>query len=282
LIYSDPTRLRQILTNIVGNAIKFTQTGSVRIETRLLDETCDEPKLQFDVIDTGIGIPEDSIDKLFEPFTQADSSTTRRFGVTGLGLAISKRLIELLGGEITVSSTEGKGSTFTMTVSTGSLKNVRLLQSEGESTGQADRTETADRTCLNNCRILLVEDIPDIQRLIVLHLKRFGADVTIADNGQIAFEKAQAAMQAENPYHVILMDMQILIMDGNEATRRLRDAGYLGPIFALTALAMIEDRHKYFDAGCDEYITKPIDMKKLIQSIQDYSRKTIAATQKNS
>ena len=123
-IRTDPTRLRQLLINVVGNAIKFTETGSVQIATRLLNVTVEEPELQFDVIDTGIGIAEDKIETIFLPFTQADNSTTRRFGGTGLGLTISKRLAKLLGGKISVSSTVGQGTTFSITVCTGPLNNV--------------------------------------------------------------------------------------------------------------------------------------------------------------
>lgn len=265
-IQSDPTRLRQILINVVGNAIKFTETGSVEIITRLLNESGEESKLQFDVTDTGIGIAADKIDKLFKPFTQADGSTTRTFGGTGLGLSISKRLVGLLGGEFSVSSTLGKGSTFSVTVTTGPLEDVRLIQG----TGAEVNAEVNDP--LNNLRILLAEDGPANQRLIGFVLKKAGAEVTLADNGQIGFDFAIAAKEENQPFDVILMDMQMPVLDGYAATRRLREAGYSGPIIALTAHAMLSDRQKCLDAGCDDYTTKPIDRKKLIELVASYSK----------
>ena len=268
-IQTDTARLRQILINILGNAIKFTETGSVQIVSRLLNEPDDEPKLLFQVIDTGIGITEEQIDKIFNPFTQADGSTTRRFGGTGLGLAISKRLVELLGGEIFVSSTIGKGSTFSFTVSTGPLLDVRRGYNTDEAVLEKAKTEAVDemQAPLQNLRVLVAEDGPDNQRLIQFLLTKAGADVTLADNGQIAFDLAKTAAKENHPFDVILMDMQMPVLDGYEATRQLRKAGYSVPIIALTAHAMVSDAQKCLDAGCDDYETKPVDRKTLIQSI---------------
>ena len=270
---SDPTRLRQILINIVGNAIKFTETGSVQIVTRLLNKSGEQPKLQFNVIDTGIGIAEEDIDKLFLAFTQADGSTTRKFGGTGLGLTISRRLTELLGGKISVSSAIGKGTTFAVTVSTGPLDDVPLIRNtvtaSVKTVPQRMANETQDR--LHNFRILLIEDGPDNQRLISFLLKKAGAEVTIAGNGQIGFEMATAATEESQPFDVILMDMQMPVLDGYEATRKLRNNGYSSPIIALTAHAMSSDRNKCIDAGCDDYLTKPIDRIKLIDLVRDYA-----------
>ncbi|MBL4885566.1 MAG: response regulator, partial [Planctomycetaceae bacterium] len=266
-IQSDPTRLRQILINVVGNAIKFTETGSVEIVTRLLNNTDEEPALQFDVTDTGIGIADDKISKIFKSFTQADGSTTRKFGGTGLGLSISKRLVELLGGKLSVSSAVGQGSTFSVTVSTGSLDNVQLIHVAGESVSESEDAP------LSNCRILLAEDCPDNQRLIGFVLKKAGAEVTLADNGQIGLEFATTAKSENRPSDVILMDMQMPVLDGYSATRRLRDEGYTLPIIALTAHAMSSDCQKSIDAGCDDYTTKPIDRKKLINLVASYAKK---------
>ncbi|MEO2019214.1 MAG: ATP-binding protein [Fuerstiella sp.] len=270
-ICTDPTRLRQVLINVVGNAIKFTETGSVQIVTRLLNETGEEPKLQIDVIDTGIGIAEDNIESLFQPFTQADSSTTRQFGGTGLGLTISKRLVEALGGEISASSTTEKGSTFSVTISTGQLDNVRLIDNAVETVdvNVADEEEFP----LETYRILFVEDGPDNQRLIGFILKKAGADVTVADNGQIAIEMVTAAESAGCPFNVILMDMLMPVLDGYAATRRLREDGHTLPIIALTANAMSTVRQKCLDAGCDDYATKPIDRKKLIQTVAAHANR---------
>ena len=268
-ICTDPTRLRQILINIVGNAIKFTETESIRIVSRVLNETGEQPKMQFDVIDTGIGIPTDKIEQIFKPFTQADGSTTRNFGGTGLGLSISKRLVELLGGEFSVSSTTGKGSTFSITVSTGPLDDVRLIHNAVDSPFRTVDAKAADDTdpSLCNRRILLAEDGPDNQRLIGFILKKAGAEVTLSDNGQIGLELAKAVKSEGRPFDVILMDMQMPVLDGYAATRQLRNDGYSHPIIALTAHAMASDRQKCLDAGCDDYTTKPIDRKKLIELV---------------
>jgi signal transduction histidine kinase/AmiR/NasT family two-component response regulator len=275
-IQSDPTRLRQILINIVGNAIKFTESGSVQILTRLLNLPGEEPRLQFDVTDTGIGIAENKIESLFRPFTQADGSTTRQFGGTGLGLTITERLAKLLGGQIAVSSTVGAGSTFSVTVATGSLENVELTHNTAETV-----IETVDGNSsmemlpsLEKRRILLVEDGPDNQRLIGFIMKKAGAEVTLAENGQIGFDMAIAAMSEGSPFDVILMDMQMPVLDGYEATRRLREHGYTLPIVALTAHAMATDRQKCVDAGCDDFATKPIDRKKLIELVASYAKRT--------
>ena len=276
-IRSDPTRLRQILVNLVGNAIKFTQTGAVKIVTRLRDEG-EQPKLQIDVVDSGIGIPAGNIKKIFEPFTQADGSTTRRFGGTGLGLSISKRLVELLGGELTVSSIAGEGSTFSITIATGSLQGVRLIEDLTESATRA-LGSSADGNAnhsLHDCRILLAEDGPDNQRLISFILEKAGAEVTLADNGKIGLELALAARGKGRPFDVVLMDMQMPILDGYAATRLLRAAGYTEPIIALTAHAMLSDRQKCLDTGCDEYTTKPIDRQQLFSLIRRFKSEQLA------
>ncbi|MBU4270638.1 MAG: response regulator [Planctomycetes bacterium] len=271
-IQSDPTRLRQILINLAGNAIKFTEVGKVRLVARLLDAECDEPKMQFEVVDSGIGMTGEQIAKLFNPFQQADTSTTRKFGGTGLGLTICKRLAGKLGGNINVKSTAGEGSTFTVTVGTGPLDGVKLLDSPSEAQlpTHSDRKPAAPKTKLD-CRVLLAEDGSDNQRLIVFLLKKAGAEVVVADNGQIVYDLALAARDEGIPFDVILMDMQMPVMDGYEATTKLREAGYTGPIIALTAHAMSTDRNKCLNAGCNDYVTKPIDHKKLISVVAEYA-----------
>jgi signal transduction histidine kinase/ActR/RegA family two-component response regulator len=271
-ILCDPTRLRQILINLVGNAIKFTETGSVRLLTRLVQSASQPPRLQFDVIDTGIGLTAAQAAKLFQPFTQADSSTTRKFGGTGLGLTISKRLSEVLGGDITISSKPGQGSTFSVTVETGSLEGVAMLENftEAVAEGRKKAKTSAFYSVKFDCRILLAEDGPDNQRLISFVLKKAGADVTLAENGRIASDKALAARDSGVPFDVILMDMQMPVMDGYTATRRLRDADYTGPIIALTANAMAGDEEKCRQAGCDGYATKPINRAQLFETITHF------------
>ncbi|MBN1590202.1 MAG: PAS domain S-box protein [Pirellulales bacterium] len=275
-IQCDPNRLRQILINLVGNAIKFTETGGVRLVTRLVQDNPKTPLLQVDVIDSGIGIPEDQASKLFKPFVQVDASTSRRFGGTGLGLAISKRLAAILGGDITLNSKPGQGSTFTVTVDTGSLSGIPLLRNVSETFAKSHRTpqEEATPNARLNCHILLAEDGPDNQRLISFLLKKSGAQVTIAENGKLAHDKALAAKAEGHPFDLILMDMQMPVMHGYDATRLLRRAGYTGPIVALTANAMLGDSQKCLDAGCDAYLTKPIDRAAFLPIILKYTQKT--------
>jgi len=270
-ILSDSTRLRQILINLIGNAIKFTEIGSVRLVIRFVDDG-DAPYLQFDLIDTGRGMTPEQGAKLFQPFTQADNSTTRKFGGTGLGLTISKRFAELLGGDITIVATEfGVGTTFRAIVRTGSLDGVKMLENPKLTTVVVDTPggiADVQPLDLHGLRILLAEDGPDNQRLISFVLKKAGADVTVVENGKLALEATLAARDEGKPFDVILMDMQMPVMDGYEATGQLRRKGYTAPIVALTAHAMASDREQCINAGCDDYATKPIDRKKLVETIQ--------------
>ena len=277
-VHTDSTRLRQILLNLVGNALKFTNTGSVRLVSRVLAPGSAESRLEFRVIDTGIGISQEQLSKLFQPFTQADASTSRKFGGTGLGLTIARRLAGMLGGEVSVESELGRGSTFLLTVATGSLDGVAML--DDPSTALALTTDPASQPHVPpeatglDCRILLAEDGPDNRRLIVHFLRKAGATVETAENGSIAVEKALAATlgrraeDPQQPYDIILMDMQMPVMDGYEATRLLRKRGYRGPIIALTAHAMASDRAKCLSAGCNDYASKPINRTELIESIR--------------
>ncbi len=280
-ILSSPVRLRQILINLLGNAIKFTETGSVQIVTQVvLDKRKGEPKLRCDVIDTGIGMSPKSLDGLFKPFTQVDTSMTRTVEGTGLGLAISQRLAQLLGGDITVTSELGKGSTFSLTIRTGPLDNVKWLDEPKEAGIKtvSDAKEVKEKVKVSG-RILLVEDGPDNQRLISFLLRRAGAEVVVAENGLIALErikqeiadaKAAGATDPNLPFDVILMDMQMPIMDGYEVTQQLRKMHYTHPIIALTAYAMSTDRQKCIEAGCDDYATKPISEEALLRTLATY------------
>jgi signal transduction histidine kinase/ActR/RegA family two-component response regulator len=269
-VQSDPTRLRQILINLVGNAVKFTQSGNVRLTIRVRPDSSGSPQLQFAVMDTGIGITEEQASRLFQPFSQGDASIGRTFGGTGLGLAISKRLAKMLGGDVTVYSVSGQGSKFTLTIDTGPLDGVRWLERPHETIGEDAQKNTAPPPAEQlepHCRILLAEDGLDNQRLLAFLLRKAGAEVAVADNGQAAVELALAANSQDRPFAVILMDMQMPVVDGYEATRRLRAAGYAGPIVALTAHAMKEDRQKCLDAGCDDYLPKPIDRHTLLAAV---------------
>ena len=273
-IHSDPTRLRQILINLIGNAIKFTEVGGVRLITRFVERPS-RPVMQFDVVDTGVGMTEEQVSRLFQPFTQADATTTRQFGGTGLGLTISKRFAEMLGGDVVVvDSQEGVGTRFRATVATGPLDGVKMLD-DPTSAALVVSESTATRAPrdlpgLTGCRILLAEDGPDNQRLIAHVLNKAGAEVTVKENGKLAAEAALAAREQGRPFEVILMDMQMPVMDGYEATGLLRRKSYVGLIIALTAHAMEGDRQKCIQAGCDDYATKPIDRAKLTGMIHKH------------
>jgi PAS domain S-box-containing protein len=263
-ITCDPTRLKQALMNLVSNAIKFSRQAPVRIVA-----SCDRQaeKLSLAIIDQGIGMTPEVTAKLFRPFTQAEVSTSRRFGGTGLGLAISRRIAEILGGDINVVSEPGRGSTFTLTVSTGPLEGIPMVRAADPWRISAETPTLVSNLPSIPGRVLLAEDGLDNQHLIGFLLKKAGADVTMVENGLLALEQALTAWKEGRPFDVILMDMQMPVMDGYEATRRLRAENYTGPIIALTAHAMAEDRLKCLDAGCDDYATKPINRMKLLSSI---------------
>jgi len=270
-ILSDPARVRQILVNLVGNAVKFTSAGHVRIGVRCSRDAAggDAVMMAFEVVDTGIGMTPEQVGRLFQPFAQADSSTTRQYGGTGLGLAISKKLAKALGGDIQVVSRPGEGSTFTFTMKAGLPQPVRMLNELSEMAPHAShQPQSASPVAVRlGGRVLLAEDGPDNQLLISTIIRKAGAEVDLAVNGLVAVEMALAARLAGAGYDVILMDMQMPEMDGYEATRKLRQAGYTGAIIALTAHAMAEDRAKCIDAGCDDYATKPIDRLGLLTTL---------------
>lgn len=263
-VQTDPTRLRQILINLIGNAIKFTLSGHVELQVELLDPRTDRPHLRFIVADTGVGLSREQIDKLFSPFTQVDGSTTRKYGGTGLGLSISRRLARMLGGDVSVESEPGQGSRFAVVIETGSLAGTTLIDNPQESLSrdESTRSNEFDEVPLTG-RILLAEDSPDNQRLIGALLRRWGADVTLAHNGEMAVELAWGEFRRGQPFDVILMDMQMPMLDGYSATRRLRSLGYQEPIIALTANAMSEDKERCLNAGCNDYATKPIQRAEL-------------------
>ncbi len=279
-IRTDPTRLRQVLVNVIGNAIKFTEVGRVRLVSRLASAD-NEPLVQFDVVDTGIGMTEEQVANLYKPFTQADTSTTRKFGGTGLGLTISKRLAMMLGGDIIlVETTPGAGAHFRISVATGPLDNVTMIDDPASTTTVIDkpseRKGESEEARLSGCRILLAEDGPDNQRLIAHMVRKAGATVTIVENGKLGVDVALAARDQGCPFDVILMDMQMPVMDGYAATRLLRQKGHTGSIIALTAHAMASDREKCLAAGCDDYTSKPIDKRRLIDAIRQQLRRAAA------
>ncbi len=282
-VMSDPHRMRQVLINLVGNAIKFTAEGSVRMTLAARGD-----RLEFVVQDTGIGMTPEEMSRLFKPFAQADDSMSRRFGGTGLGLAICKKLATMMGGDVTVTSTPGAGSSFTFTMQAQPVANARMVelgrthdapppktiaQEPAPATAQVAQAASATANKpLQGLRVLLAEDAPDNQRLIGHHLRTAGAEVTLAENGAIAMEAALARHETDTRFDVIFMDMQMPEMDGYTATTLLRERGYKGSIVALTAHAMGEDRERCIRAGCDDYVTKPVDKGKLVATAKSWSR----------
>ena len=256
-IESDPTRMRQILLNLLSNAIKFTEQGGVRVVARLLGE---QRLFEVEVTDTGIGISPQQQQALFAPFTQADGSITRRYGGTGLGLAISKRLVELLGGTISVKSVEGQGSTFLFTLTTGPLDDVPLAHDPAI----PPPLPLPPLSRLNGRYILIVDDRRDMRYLIQTYLEEAGATVASASDGAMAVESVREAMARNKPFDAIVLDMQMPVMDGFQAAPRLRQAGHTGRIIALTANAMKGDQERCLAAGCDEYLAKPVDRLRLL------------------
>ncbi len=261
-IQSDASRLRQLLINLVGNAIKFTACGSVEIVGKLIQWE-GRTQLQIDVIDTGIGIEPKKLDKIFQPFVQADSSVTRRFGGTGLGLAISRQIARGLGGDLTADSEPGVGSKFTVRFDTGNIEGVPLVSRAEAYEAKLDPADLQQQpTEIPPTDILLVEDGDTNRKLICLLLERAGATVATAENGKIG-----VALALSHEFDIILMDMQMPVLDGYSAARQLRDAGKTLPIIALTAHAMRGDREKCLASGCTDYLTKPIDANQLIAAV---------------
>ena len=268
-IHSDPTRVRQVLLNLLGNAVKFTESGGVRIRVCLERMEGAPPRLRCDVIDSGIGMTPAQQSLLFQPFSQADVSMARRFGGTGLGLSISRQLARMLGGDITFVSAPGAGSTFTLLLDTGPVARGDLLHSPERDFAALHNggTERQAEELSVRGRILLADDGPDNQLLISTLLRKWGADVTVCDNGAAALELALESLRAAEPFDCVLMDMQMPELDGYEATRQLRSRCYEGPIIALTANAMGSDRELCLAAGCNDYATKPINRRELAGQI---------------
>jgi len=260
MIETDAVRLRQVLLNLLGNAIKFTDEGEIKLVVRYLEEA---QQLQFDIVDSGIGISRDDLENLFKPFTQADNSSTRSFGGTGLGLAISRRLAQALGGDVTVRSEFGKGSVFTLTIKAG--KHVDLIE---PNLNVAITDEPPNEEIHIEGTILVVDDRRDIRYLAQHFIEKAGGSVVTATNGQEATEMLQASQNnGQPPIDLIVMDMQMPVMDGYDAATQLRKTGCTLPIIALTANAMKSDRDECLAAGCTDYTTKPLNSHKLVALI---------------
>jgi len=262
-IESDPKRLKQILINLVGNAIKFTMDGSVKVVVSYIDHT-----LQFKVIDSGIGMTKRQLKRLFQPFSQGDHTVNREFGGTGLGLVISQRLVAMLGGDIGVESESGKGSTFTATIETGDIEGVKMIH-PGLTTEPIHQSESTEEITLD-CDILVVDDRRDIRYLSRRFLTEVGAKVTEAVDGEQAVEIVTTAMQNQFVFDLILLDMQMPKLDGYETAKQLRKLGFAGPIIALTADAMQGDMTRCIECGCNDYLSKPIDKFLMLKMISQY------------
>lgn len=270
IIESDATRIRQVLLNLVSNAVKFTESGEVRIE---VDATCREGNLAqvaFRVIDTGIGIPEDCLATIFEPFVQADGSRTRCHGGSGLGLAVSQKLTNLLSGELQVTSEPGKGSTFTLTVPCTIVDPSPSRRPEAPVNAPTTTMPVAP-VIEGTPRIMVVDDNVVNQKLMVNILQRRGFEVVIAGNGAEALSLADSVQ-----LDVILMDCQMPILDGYDAARKLREqkrtsrSGAPIPIIALTANSMAEDRERCKEAGMDGFLAKPLNVRQLFSELDQY------------
>jgi len=262
-IYSDAVRIKQVLINLCNNAIKFTDAGEVKI---MIQYDPQQHQLKFLVKDTGIGMTSEELDKIFKPFKQADSSTSRRYGGTGLGLSLSTQLAELLGGQLMVSSEIDKGSTFTFCLNLDEKSEEQFFNNIDEVTfNKEDDNDNAIKQKPLKGDILLVEDNLVNQELIRMYLEKMGASVTCAGNGSIAVSLAQ-----QYTYDLIYMDMQMPVMSGIEAVKILRNEEYNTPIVMLTANATADDNSQGMEAGANDFVTKPIARKKLYETTARY------------
>lgn len=262
--YTDPVRLKQILINVCDNALKFTESGGVTVEVSYSGST---EQLSFSVTDTGIGMSPEEMDHIFKAFTQADSSAIRQYGGTGLGLCISHQLATKLGGTITCQSEKGKGSQFTVIVAAKVSEGTEFINSDSSS-NVVYQENVARRNKLPKSlkgKVLLAEDSVDNQQLITMYVKKTGADITVAENGKIAVNHAMS-----EEFDLILMDMQMPVMGGLEATQWLREIKCDTPIVMLTANALKQDRDRCIAAGANDYLTKPVDLPRFYQVLEKH------------
>lgn len=280
-IISDPTRLRQVLLNLTGNAVKFTSQGSVTVTARgVANSDRSKKRLVIDVEDTGPGMAEEQAKNLFTAFGQADTSMTRKFGGTGLGLIISRKLAELMGGDVKLEyTTPGKGSCFRLELPLEAEPDAAMVSNlDAVKTSSSLQNEKGEVTLRG--RVLLAEDGPDNQRLIAYHLRKAGASVEIADNGRIALEMLAVAQGRGEKFDLLLTDMQMPEVDGYTLASTLRQRGSMIAIVALTAHAMAEDRATCLLAGCDDYASKPIDKEKLLLTCANWMGRPSGAGRK--
>ncbi|GAB6167078.1 hypothetical protein JCM19992_30780 [Thermostilla marina] len=267
-IQTDPFRLRQILVNLVGNAIKFTEEGYIEIRARCVRTAGGNSAFQIDVADTGVGIEPRVLQQLFAPFAQHGNTRQPSPQGIGLGLTVAQRMARVLGGRLEACSYPGKGSVFTVSVDPGSLEGVATVAAIPGLGVSASASAAAEKPVRPH-RILLAEDGPDNQRLIRHLLTKAGYEVDLAENGREAWRMAVDSAAKGCPYDLILMDMHMPEMNGYEATRRLRENGWGGPIVALTAHALPDDREKCLQVGCDGYLSKPIKREQLLEYVRE-------------
>jgi CheY-like chemotaxis protein/HPt (histidine-containing phosphotransfer) domain-containing protein len=258
-VQSDPARIRQVVLNLLSNAVKFTERGGVEVVL-----ACNGSAYTVEVNDTGIGMDPAKVESMFDPFTQADASITRRFGGTGLGLAISRRLARALGGDLVGTSRPGAGTSMIFSFATGPLAGVRMLEATELAAAAAAAAAPQGRTRwrIPPARVLVVDDGPENRELLSLVLAEHGLWVEEAGNGREALDKLDSAA-----FDLVLMDMQMPVMDGYAATRALRDRGLRLPVVALTAHAMKGYEEEVLAAGCTAYLTKPVDIDALLRQV---------------
>jgi CheY-like chemotaxis protein len=251
----------------VDNAIKFTETGSVTLTVRTIDQHGAGQVLQFAVSDTGIGMTEAELGELFQPFYRVRSGERDSPGGTGLGLAICKRIARRLGGDITVQSTPRAGSTFTLTIPTGSPNEIELSRQGREPVAPTAVVPAPAPSPRVHGRILVADDNEANRRLISLRLRTAGADVVTAGDGQEAIDRTNQAAEERRPFDAVIIDMQMPVVDGYDAVRQLRARGFTKPIVAVTAYAMSEDREECLAIGCDDFISKPIEWERFLAKL---------------
>lgn len=257
----DPVRLRQTIINLIGNAIKFTESGGVTVYTELVPAG-KTTLLSIQVRDTGIGMTPEAAAKIFQPFSQADTSITRRFGGTGLGLAICKELAEKMGGDISVESTPGVGSSFNLTIDIGDISGVELIKERVAKLRAKEESNAGQVVELPPMNVLIVDDGETNRQLVSVYLRKANVSFDTAENGQIAVDKVNSGN-----FDVVLMDMHMPVMDGFQATKTLRQQGHELPIIALTANAMVQDKKQCLDAGCSGFLSKPISRERLFTEL---------------
>jgi PAS domain S-box-containing protein len=267
VVATDPLRLKQILVNLLDNAIKFTDRGEIRLTSRTIREATGNVVLQFAVRDTGIGMTEEEMGGLFQPFYRVPSIAAQRPGGTGLGLAICKRIARRLGGDVTITSAPGSGSTFTLSI-------PATVQADGAgdrrtdlSLGPRARLMAQPTSPRLHGRILLADDNDANQKLLSLRLSEAGAEVVTAGNGKEALDRTEEASTEGRPFDAVIMDMQMPVVDGYEAVRQLRSRGFTRPILAVTAHAMSEDREECIRLGCNDFISKPIEWDRFLAKL---------------